>query len=91
MIFSCVQAKRRGGGVSLFINNRLNFQVRNYIIFNLKNMDLVAVEISKEEFNTKRNGIILSLYCPPDVPPVLFNENLNYLFKMLQQENKTIF
>ena len=29
--------KRRGGGVSMFINNRLNFQVRNDIInFNLK-------------------------------------------------------
>ena len=37
----------------MFINNRLNFQVRNYIILNLKNIDLVAVEISKEELNTK--------------------------------------
>ena len=67
--------KRRGGGVSIFINNRLNFQVRNNIIFNLNNIDLIAVEISKIELNTKRNVIIFTLYNPPDVPPILFNEN----------------
>ena len=38
--------KRRGGGVSMFINNRLNFQVRNDIIVNLNNIDIIAVEIS---------------------------------------------
>ena len=73
--------KRRGGGVSMFINNRLNFQVRNYIILNLNNIDLVAVEMSKEELNIKRNVIILTLYRPPDVPPILFNEKLNDLLK----------
>ena len=86
-----LRGKRRGGGVSMFINNRLNFQVRNDILFNLNNIDLIAVEISKEELNTKRNVIILTLYRPPDVPPILFNEKLNDLLKMLQQENKTIF
>ena len=83
--------KRRGGGVSMFINNRLNFQVRNDIIYNPNNIDLIAVEISKGELNTKRNVIILTLHRPPDVPPILFNEKLNDLLKMLQQENKTIF
>ena len=51
--------KRRGGGVSMFINNRLNFQVRNDIFLNLNN--LIAVEISKEKLNTKRIVIIHSL------------------------------
>ena len=82
--------KRRGGGVSMFINNRLYFEVRNDIILNLNNIDLIAVEISKEELNNKLNVIILTLYRPPDIPPVLFNEKLNDLLKMLQQENKTI-
>ena len=31
-----IRDKRRGGGVSMFINNRLNFQVQNDIILNLK-------------------------------------------------------
>ena len=84
--------KRRGGGVSMFIHNRLNFQVQNDIICNLqKNMDLVVVEILKEKINTKQNVIILMLYHPPDVPPILFNEKLDDLLKMLQQEKKTIF
>ena len=63
----------------MFINNRLNFQVRNDIIFNLKNIDFIAVEISIDELYTKRNIIILKIYCPPDVPPILFNEKLNDL------------
>ena len=74
----------------MFINNRLNFQVRNDIINNLNNIDLIAVEISKEELNTKRNVIIVTLYRPPDVPPILFKEKLNDLLKILQQENTTI-
>ena len=83
--------KRRGGGVSMFINNKLNFQVRNDILLNLNIIDLITVEISKEELNTKLNVIILTLYRPPDDPPILFNEKLKDLLKMLQQENKTIF
>ena len=83
--------KKRGGGVSMFINNKLNFQVRNDITFNLKNIDLIAIEILKNELNTKRNVIILTIYRPPDVLPNLFNDKLNDLFQMPNQENKTIF
>ena len=64
--------KKRGGGVSIFINNKLNFRVQNDITFNLKNIDLIAIEISKDELNTKRNVIILTIYLPPDVLPSLF-------------------
>ena len=76
---------------SIFINNKLNIQVRNYITFNLKNIDLIAIEISKDELNTKRNVIILIIYRPPDVLPNLFNDKLNDLLQMLNQENKTMF
>ena len=75
----------------MFINNKLNFQVRNDIPFNLKNIDLIAIEILKDELNTKRNVIILTIYRPPDVLPNLFNDKLNDLSQMLNQENKTIF
>ena len=81
----------RGGGVSLFIINKLNFQVRNYITFNLNNIDLIAIEILKDELKTKRNVIILTIYRPPDVLPNLFNDKLNDLLQMLNQENKTMF
>ena len=35
--------------------------------------------------------LLLRYIALPDVPPFLFNEKLNDLLKMLQQENKTIF
>ena len=75
----------------MFINNKLNFQVRNDITFNLKNIDLIAIEILKDELNTKRNVIIITIYRPPDVLLKLFNDKLNDLLQMLNQENKTIF
>ena len=45
----------------------------------------------KDELNTKRNVIILTIYCPPDVIPNLFNDKINDLLQMLNQENKTMF
>ena len=72
----------------MFINNKLNFQVRNDLPFNLKNIDLIAIEISKDELISKRNVIIITIYCPPDVIPNLFNDRLNDLLQMLNQENK---
>ena len=75
----------------MFINNKLNFQVRNDITFNLKNIDLIATEISKDELITNRNVIIHTIYRPPDVLPNLFNDTLNDLLQMLNQENKTMF
>ena len=75
----------------MFINNKLNFQVRNGITLNLKSIYLIAIEILKDELNTKRNVFILTIYRPPDVLPNLFNEKLNDLLQMLNQENKTLF
>ena len=75
----------------MFINNKLNFKVRNDITFNLKNIDLIAIEILNDELNTKRNVNILTIYRPPDVLPNLFNDKLNDLLQMLNQENETIF
>ena len=49
----------------MFINNKLNFQVRNDITLNLKNIDLIAIEISKDELNTKQNVFILAIYRHP--------------------------
>ena len=72
--------------------NKVNFQVRNDITFFVfKNIDLIAIEILKDEPNTKRNVIILTIYRPPDVLPNLFNDKLNDLLQMLNQKNKTMF
>ena len=75
----------------MFINKKLNFQIQNDITFNLKNFDLIAIEISNDELNTKQNVIIITIYRPPDVIPNLFNDKLNDLLQMFNQENKTMF
>ena len=69
--FFKLRDKKRGAGVSMSINNRLNFQVQNDSTLNFKNIDLIAIEISKDELNTTRNVIILTIYRTRDVLPNL--------------------
>ena len=63
------------GGVSMFINNTISFLNRDDIIIDVPNVDLIAIEIPKEQYNSKRNIVLLTLYRPPDINPNLFIKN----------------
>ena len=56
-----------GGGVSMFINSRINFLSREDIKIDLDLVDILAIEIHKDELNTKYNIIIITLYRPPNI------------------------
>ena len=62
-----LRGDKRGGGVSMFIDNKIQFHARDDITFNLRNIDIIAIEISKEELKSKLNTIIITIYRPPDV------------------------
>ena len=67
----------------------------NFSLFNLNIRSLPKNVVNLQHFlegiNINFTVLSFTLYRPPDVPPILFNEKLNDLLKMLQQENKTIF
>ena len=80
-----------GGGVSMFINSRINYLCRDDIKLDLEFIDVLAIEIPKDELNTKNNIIIISLYRPPSIQAKLFTDIFTELLQFLNRENKLIF
>ena len=80
-----------GGGVSMFIDRRINYLSRDDIKFDLEFVDVLAIEIPKDELHTKNSIIIISIYRPPSIQVKLFTEKFTDLLQFLSRENKYIF
>ena len=87
----CDYNNKVGGGVSMFINSRINFLSREDIKIDLDLVDILAIEIHKDELNTKCNIIIITLYRPPNIQINVFIDKLTDLLQFLSKENKYIF
>ena len=66
-VYKLRDTKRRGGGVSMFIDSRINYQDRNDINIDIEYVDTLAIEIPKEELETNHNTVIISIYRPPSI------------------------
>ena len=77
-----------GGGVSMFINSRINYLCRDDIKLDLEFIDVLAIEIHKDELNTTNNIMIICLYRPPSIQAKFFTERLTELLQFLSRENK---
>ena len=77
-----------GGGVSMFINSRMNYLCRDDIKLDLEFIDVLAIEIHMDELNTTNNIMNICLYRPPSIQAKLFTERLNELLQFLRRENK---
>ena len=75
-----------GGGVSMFIDNRINYIYRDDIKLDLEFVDVLA----KGELHTKNNILIISLYRPPSIQVKLFTEKFTDILQFLSKENKYI-
>ena len=75
----------------MFINSRINFLSREDIKIDLDLVDILAIEIHKDELNTKYNIIIITLYRPPNIQINVFIDKLTDLLQFLRKENKYIF
>ena len=80
-----------GGGVSMFIDRRINYLSRDDIKLDLEFVDVLAIEIPKDELHTKNSIIIISIYRPPSIQVKLFTEKFTDLLQFLSKENKYIF
>ena len=80
-----------GGGVSMFIDRRINYLSRDDIKLDLEFVDVLAIEIPKDELHTKNSIIIISIYRPPSIQVKLFTEKFTDLLQFLSRENKYIF
>ena len=90
-VFKLRDKNKVGGGVSMYIDSRINYQSRNDINIEIDFVDVIAIEISKEELNTNLNIILITLYRPPNIHIKLFTDKLTNLLHYLSKENKYIF
>ena len=75
----------------MFINSRIDYLCRDDINLDLEFIDVLAIEIDKDELNTKYNISIISLYRPPSIQAKLFTDIFTELLQFLNSENKYIF
>ena len=90
-VFKLMDKNKVGGGVSMYIDSRINYQSRNDINIDIDLVDVIAIEISKEELNTNLNITLITLYRPPNIQIKLFTDKLTDLLHYLSKENKYIF
>ena len=74
-----------GGGVSMFIDNRIYYIYRDDIKLDLEFVDVLAIEIPKGELHTKNNIIIISLYRPHSIQVKLFTEKFTDILQFLSK------
>ena len=83
-----VRNDKRGGGVSLFIDQDVKYKER----FDLNEVmrdktESVFIEVPKEEFQTKKKLIIGEMYRPPNLPIADFIYSLQELLRTIGDEN----
>ena len=75
----------------MFIDRRINYISRDDIKLDLEFVDVLAIEIPKDELHTKNSIIIISIYRPPSIQVKLFTDKFTDLLQFLSRENKYIF
>ena len=63
----------------MFIDNIINYLSRDDIKLDSEFVDVLAIEIHKDELHTKNNIIIIGLYRPPSIQVKLFTEKFTDL------------
>ena len=59
---SKIREDRAGGGIFLFIRKELRYELKYDVVLDLPGIHSIAAEISKEDLNSVRNGIVLAIY-----------------------------
>jgi len=79
--------KRKGGGVSLYIHDSLQYKTRTDLEIGGE-VNSVFIEIPKSSLNTKYNVLCGCVYRPPSMSLKVFNELWTQLLDKLQHESK---
>ena len=82
---------RARGGVSLFVNNNIRFEVRSDIKVNLDDVNTLFIEISKNSIKSDKNVIVGICYRPPQVCAQKFIQELHFLLDRLHKMNKVVY
>ena len=89
-VYQC-RNDRIGGGVSIFINHRWNYVIREDLCKNESYIECIFIEIPKGMTHHDNNVLIGSVYRPPNTDIQDFNQALQQIVCTIQRENKLAF
>ena len=82
---------RKGGGVTLYINESIPYKNRNELEHFDSELESLFIEISKEVFQTSCDIIIGVLYRMPNSSIEVFNDRITDILNVANRENKLIY
>ena len=89
--FSLVRDRKRGGGVSLFVQNDFNVTTRTDLGIMNENIEALFIEIQADVTQLMKNCIIGNVYRPPAQDINEFYNSLAEILLKIKNENKTIY
>jgi hypothetical protein len=90
-VISKVRDKGRGGGVSLYINDSLSFDLRTDLHIAPELAENIFIEIDKTSVSCDKNIIVGLIYKPPNKNIDDFNNELSVVLQKLSRENKIVY
>ena len=86
-----IRLGRNGGGVSLFISDKLTYKTREDLNLETSSeSNLVAIEIDKHSVGSNKVIVVVLIYRPPSTSIATFNQQLSTLIDDVQKENKYV-
>ena len=89
--FNLHRQGKRGGGVSLFVNELLAANERADLNMMSEHLEAVFIEITKNNLGIEKDIVIGVVYRPPNQDVSIFNESINDILQRLKVENKSIY
>ena len=86
-----VRESRIGGGVSLFINNDIEYTLLKNVCITDSNMESLFIEIDNKSINKKNNAIVGVLYRPSDTDIKKFNDHLAHILTQIKGKSKSVY
>ena len=81
---------RTGGGVSIFVQDSIDYFQRPDLCYQNKYIESIFIEIDKDQVGKDRNVIAGVIYRPPDTDISTFNDYLSELLSKVKSERKFI-
>ena len=85
------RSDKSGGGVSIYVDKRLDFVERNDLSSMTSTLEAVFMEIDKSAVKADRNIVVGCIYRPPKSSITEFNDSLRDILRQLSKEDKYIY
>ena len=87
----CIRSNKKGGGVSIYILNTIQYKVRKNIALPKHLFESIFIEVDTSLLKTKHNVIIGEIYRSPSSQLKTFNIELEKLLIKIEKEKKYAF